>query len=91
MIFCARATRGLKRMGRAPGRPTARGTRTIGMCSFDARNRGSTRLPLKMSGGIGVTRAVEDQSAARSLGTLRASVSSAVVTPEHALRRLGIA
>ena len=26
-----------------PGRPPARGTRTIGMCSFDARNRGSTR------------------------------------------------
>jgi hypothetical protein len=31
-----------------PGRPPARGTRTIGMCSFDARNRGSTRLPLKV-------------------------------------------
>ncbi len=26
----------------------ARGTRTIRMCSFDARNRGSTRLPLKV-------------------------------------------
>jgi len=31
-----------------PGRPPARGTRTIGMCSFDARTRGSTRLPLKV-------------------------------------------
>src|SRR5438552_16245487 len=28
-----------------PGRPPARGTRTIRMCSFDARTRGSTRLP----------------------------------------------
>ena len=26
----------------------ARATRTIGMCSFDARNRGSIRLPLNM-------------------------------------------
>ena len=25
-----------------------RGTRTIRMCSFDARDRGSTRLPLKV-------------------------------------------
>jgi len=41
----------------------ARGTRTIRMCSFDARNRGSTRLPLKVKRGIGMTRAVEDQSA----------------------------
>ena len=31
-----------------PDRPPARGTRTIGMYSFDARNRGSTRLPLKV-------------------------------------------
>ena len=30
-----------------PGRPLARGTRTIRMCSFDARNRGSTRPPPK--------------------------------------------
>jgi hypothetical protein len=30
-----------------PGRPPARGTRTIRMCSFDARNRGSTKLPCK--------------------------------------------
>ncbi len=30
-----------------PGRPPARGTRTIRMCSFDARNRGSTRPPSK--------------------------------------------
>src|ERR1044071_8227512 len=30
--------------------PPARGTRTIRMCSFDARNRGSTRLPLKRQG-----------------------------------------
>jgi hypothetical protein len=35
-----------------PGRPPARGTRTIGMCSFDARNRGSTKLPLKREWGI---------------------------------------
>jgi hypothetical protein len=43
-----------------PGRPPARGTRTIGMCSLDARNRGSTRRPLKMKWGIGKTRAVID-------------------------------
>jgi hypothetical protein len=35
-----------------PSRPPARGTRTIGMCSFDARNRGSTRLPLECSGEL---------------------------------------
>jgi hypothetical protein len=29
-----------------PSRPPARGTRTVGMCSFDARIRGSTRPPL---------------------------------------------
>ena len=46
-----------------PGRPPARGTRTIRMCSFDARTRGSTRLPLRMKQGIEMTRAVEDQSA----------------------------
>jgi len=40
----------------------ARGTRTIGMGSFDARNRGTTRLPLKVKWGIGTTRAVEDRS-----------------------------
>jgi len=33
------------------------------MCSFDARNRGSTGLPLKMKWEEWVTRAVEDQSA----------------------------
>jgi hypothetical protein len=32
------------------------------LCSFDARNRGSTRLPLKVKWGIGTTRAVEDHS-----------------------------
>ena len=41
-----------------PGCPPARGTRTIRMCSFDARTRGSTRLPLKRKYGIGRTRAV---------------------------------
>ncbi len=30
-----------------PGRPPARGTRTIRMCSFDARIRGSTRPPFE--------------------------------------------
>jgi len=43
----------------SPGRPPARGTRTIRMCSFDARNRGSARQPLKMRWGIGKMRAVE--------------------------------
>ena len=33
-----------------PGRPPARGTRTIRMCSFDARTRGSTRLPFEGKG-----------------------------------------
>ena len=33
------------------------------MCSFDARTRGSTRLPLRMKQGIEMTHAVEDQSA----------------------------
>src|SRR5262249_47035075 len=46
-----------------PGRPPARGTRTIGMCSFDARNRGSTRLPLKINWRTGGTCEMEDQSA----------------------------
>ncbi len=46
-----------------PSRPPARGTRTLGRCSFDARNRGSTRPPLKCIGGLERTRAVEDQSA----------------------------
>jgi hypothetical protein len=41
-----------------PGRPPARGTRALGRASFDARTRGSTRLPLKMKYGIGRTRAV---------------------------------
>jgi hypothetical protein len=67
IIFCARATRGLRRpsldaRSRRPIRPIleettselgkkrewpgallARGTRTIGMCSFDARSRGQPR------------------------------------------------
>ena len=43
MIFCARATSGLRRVEEQPGRPPARGTRTIRKCSFDARTRGSTR------------------------------------------------
>jgi hypothetical protein len=46
-----------------PGSPPARGTRTIRMCSFDARTRGSTRLPLKRKYGIGRTRAVGDHLA----------------------------
>jgi hypothetical protein len=57
-VLCSR-NRGRDRQ---PGRPPARGTRTIGMCSFDARNRGSTRLPLKMKYEIERLRAVEDQS-----------------------------
>jgi hypothetical protein len=47
----------------APTILLARRTRTIGMCSFDARTRGSTRLPLRMKQGIEMTHAVEDQSA----------------------------
>jgi len=45
--------RGWTRMGGErgqPGRPPARGTRTLRRCSFDARNRGSTRLPPKEVG-----------------------------------------
>jgi hypothetical protein len=38
MIFCARATRGLRRIGRERlGALLARGTRTVKLCSFDAR------------------------------------------------------
>ena len=48
--------------GVQPGCPPARGTRTIKQCSFDARNRGSTRLPLR--GVIGKMRAVKDGLAA---------------------------
>ena len=40
-----------------------RRTHTIEMCSFDARTRGSTRLPLRMKQEIEMTSAVEDQSA----------------------------
>jgi hypothetical protein len=41
MIFCARATRGLRRMGREqPGALLARRTRTVKLCSFDARSKG---------------------------------------------------
>ena len=44
MIFCARATRGLRRMGEGrPGALLARGTRTIRMCTFDARSKGQPR------------------------------------------------
>jgi hypothetical protein len=41
MIFCSRATRGLRRMGRErPGALLARRTRTVKLCSFDARSKG---------------------------------------------------
>jgi hypothetical protein len=41
MIFCARATRGLRRMERErPGALLARRTRTMKRCSFDARSKG---------------------------------------------------
>ena len=41
MIFCARATRGLLRMERErPGALLARRTRTVKLCSFDARSKG---------------------------------------------------
>ena len=41
-----------------PDRSPAHGTRTISMCAFDARNRESITLPLKMNEGIGKTRAL---------------------------------
>ena len=41
MIFCARATRGLRRKERErPGALLARRTRTVKLCSFDARSKG---------------------------------------------------
>ena len=41
MIFSARATRGLRRMGREwPGALLARRTRTMKRCSSDARSKG---------------------------------------------------
>ena len=49
MIFCARATRGLRRIGRErPGALLARRTRTVKLCSFDARSKGQPRpVPLE--------------------------------------------
>ena len=39
MVSCARATRGLRRMGgERPGALLARRTRTMKLCSFDARS-----------------------------------------------------
>ena len=51
MIFCAPGTRGLRRMGGEwPGALLARRTRTIRMCSFDARSKGQPwPLPLAIS------------------------------------------
>ena len=48
MIFCARATRALRRMRREwPGALLARRTRTVKLCSFDARSKGQPwPLPL---------------------------------------------
>jgi len=41
MLSCARATRGLRRMVRErPGALLARRTRTVKLCSFDARSQG---------------------------------------------------
>ena len=41
MVSCARATRGLRRMGRErPGALLARRTRTVKLGSFDARSEG---------------------------------------------------
>jgi hypothetical protein len=72
MIFCARATRGLRRpsldarSGRSislhPLRDNERAWKDH-LYRFDARNRGSTRLPLIMTWGIGLPRAVKDHSA----------------------------
>jgi hypothetical protein len=60
----------INREGRAAGRPPARGTFTIGMCSFDARNRGSTRPPFKMKQGIEKTHELEDRSVPISEGII---------------------
>src|SRR4026207_116327 len=51
-----------REMRSSPTALRARGGRTIGMCSLDARNRGSISLPLKMGLRIRLTRAVEDHS-----------------------------
>jgi hypothetical protein len=55
MISCARATRGLRRMGRErPGALLARRTRTVKRCSFDARSKGQPwPLPHSEVEGIG--------------------------------------
>ena len=43
MIFIARGTRGLRRMGRErPSALLARRTRTVKLCSFDARSEGQS-------------------------------------------------
>ena len=48
MIFCACATRGLRRMVRErPGALLARRTRTVKRCSFDARSKGQPWPPPK--------------------------------------------
>ena len=52
MVSCARATRGLRRV---TWPSLARGTRTIRMCSFDARNEDRlmlARLKMEWEGGI---------------------------------------
>ena len=76
MISCARATRGLRRMGREqPGALVARRTRTVKLCSSDARSLGQPRpLPLKRCGenekGL-PRRAQSDHRGHHSLSTVR--------------------
>jgi hypothetical protein len=78
MIFCARATRGLRRMGRIAwssscsrnahdrnvlARANGTSRRANGWAGEKvSRIRGSTRLPLEVKSGIETTRAVEDHS-----------------------------
>lgn len=45
--LCSRNARPKKGETGQPDRPPARGTRTMRLCSFDARIRGSTRPPLE--------------------------------------------
>ena len=60
MIFRARATRGLRRIGRErPGALLARRTRTVKLCSPGRR----ARLGALGGGRVRKSRAVEDQSA----------------------------
>jgi len=74
-----------------PGRPPARGTRALRKASFDARNRGSTRLPLKRKYGIGRTRAVGAPLTCPRRRRQKSNGCSGGKTPDHFFPQLSFA